>query len=64
MGNVTYSFVVVGVDTSNFPPKQFSTAFWEVSQESVADYVAGAVAAAYEALGHGGIGIRIVPIKA
>jgi len=64
MENVTYSFVVVGVDTSNFPPKQFSTAFWEISQEAVADYVAGAVAAAYETLGHGEIEIRIVPITA
>jgi hypothetical protein len=58
------SFVVVGVDAANFPPRQFSTAFWEISPESVADAVAGAVAAAYEALGYGGIEIRIVPITA
>ena len=64
MEKVTYSFVVVGVDTSNFPPKQFSTAFWEISPESVADFVAGAVAIAYERLGSGGIEIRIVPITA
>ena len=64
MEKVTYSFVVVGVDTSNFPPKQFSAAFWEISQEVVADFVAGAVAAAYEALGHGEIEIRIIPITA
>ena len=64
MEKVTYSFVVVGVDTSNFPQKQFSTVFWELSPESVADFVAGAVAAAYEALGHGGIEIRIIPITA
>ena len=64
MENVAYSFVVVGMDTSNFPPKQFSTVFWELSPESVADFVAGAVATAYEALGHGAIEIRIVPITA
>jgi len=64
MGNVTYSFVVVGVDTSNFPPKQFSTACWEIPPEEVADFVAVAVAAAYETLGHGEIEIRIVPITA
>lgn len=64
MEKVTYSFVVVGVDTSEFPPKQFSTAFWEIPQEEVADYVAGAVAAAYETIGHVGIGVHIVPITA
>lgn len=61
---VAYSFVVVGVDTAEFPPRQFSTAFWEISPESVADSVAGAVAAAYEDLGDGEIEIRIVPITA
>lgn len=65
MEKVTYySFVVVGVDTSEFPPKQFSTAFWEISPESVADSIAGAVAVAYEVLGNGGIEIRIIPITA
>ena len=64
MENITHSFVVVGVDTSNFPPKQFSTVFWEIPPKSVADYVAGAVAAAYETIGHGEIEIRIVPITA
>ena len=58
------SFVVIGVDTSDFPPKQFSTAFWEIPPESVADFVAGAVATAYETIGHGGIEIRIIPITA
>ena len=58
------SFVVIGVDTSNFPPRQFSTAFWEISPESVADDVAKAVAAAYEYLGNGGIEVRIIPITA
>lgn len=62
--NVVYSFVVVGVDTSDSPPRQFSTAFWEISPESVADSVARAVAAAYECLGDGEIEIRIVPITA
>ena len=64
MENVAHSFVVVGVDTSEFPPRQFSTPFWEISPESVADSVAGAVAAAYEKLGSGEIEIRIVPITA
>ena len=64
MENVAYSFVVVGVDTAEFPPRQFSTAFWEISPESVADSVAGAVAAAYENLGSGEIEILIVPITA
>jgi len=41
-----------------------STAFWEISPESVADGVAVAVAAAYETLGHGEIEVRIVPITA
>lgn len=58
------SFVVIGVDTLQFPPRQFSTAFWEISPESVADAVAGAVAAAYEALGDGEIEVRIIPITA
>ena len=58
------SFVVIGVDTSDFPPRQFSTAFWEISPESVADFVAGAVATAYERLGSGEIEIRIIPITA
>ena len=66
MENVTvvYSFVVVGLDAANFPPRQFSTAFWEIPGESIADSVAGAVAAAYEALGSGGIEVRIIPITA
>ena len=64
MENITHSFVVVGVDTSNFPPKQFSTVFWEIPPESVADFVAGAVATAYEHLGSGGIEIRIIQITA
>ena len=64
MENVTVSFVVVGMDTSNFPPRQFSTAFWEIPGESIADSVAGAVATAYEALGDGEIEIRIIPITA
>ena len=58
------SFVVIGVDTSKFPPRQFSTAFWEISPKSVADTVAGAVAAAYEALGSGEIEVRIISIAA
>ena len=62
--NVAYSFVVVGMDTSAFPPRQFSTAFWETPPESVADFVAGAVATAYERLGSGAIEIRIIPITA
>ena len=62
--NVVYSFVVVGVDTLQFPPRQFSTAFWGIPPESVADSVAGAVAAAYEELGSGEIEIRIIPITA
>ena len=61
---VVYSFVVIGVDTSNFPPRQFSTAFWEIPQEAVAGAVAESVAAAYEALGDGGIEVRILPITA
>ena len=62
--NVAYSFVVVGVDTSQFLPRQFSTPFWEIPPESVANSVAVAVAAAYEKLGSGKIEIRIVPITA
>ena len=64
MENVTvmYSFVVIGLDAANFPPRQFSRAFWEISPESVADVVAGAVAAAYEALGDGEVEVRIIPI--
>ena len=62
--NVAYSFVVVGVYTLQFPPRQFSTAFWEIPPESVADSVAGAVAAAYEKLGSGGVEIKIIPITA
>ena len=58
------SFVVIGVDTSKFPPRQFSTAFWRISLESVADAVAGAVAAAYECLGDGEIEVRIIAIMA
>ena len=61
---IVYSFVVIGVDTSNFPPRQFSTAFWEISPESVADAVAGAIAVAYEALGVGEIEVRVVSITA
>ena len=64
MENVAHSFVVVGVDMSEFPPRQYSTAFWEVSPELVTESVAGAVAAAYEALGSGDIEIRIIPITA
>ena len=64
METVAYSFVVVGVDTVEFPPRQFSTAFWEVSPKLVADAVAGAVAAAYEHFGSGEIEIRIIPITA
>ena len=62
--NVAYSFVVVGVDISQFLPRQFSTPFWGIPPESVANSVAGAVAAAYEKLGSGEIEIRIVPITA
>ena len=61
---VVYSFVVVGVDTAEFPPRQFSTPFWGIPPESVANSVAGAVAAAYEALGYGEIKIKIIPIVA
>ena len=61
---VAYSFVVVGVDISGFPPRQFSTPFWEIPPESVANSVAGAIAAAYEALGYGEIKIKIIPIVA
>ena len=64
MENVAYSFVVVGVDTVEFPPRQFSTPFWEIPPKSVADSVAGAVAAAYEALGSGEVEIKIIPITA
>lgn len=64
MTTVAYSFVVVGVDTVEFPPRQFSTAFWEVSSTLVADAVAGAVAAAYENFGSGEVEIRIIPITA
>ena len=59
-----FSFVVIGVDTSKFPPRQFSTPFWEIPPESVADAVAGAVAAAYECLWSGEIEVRIIAIKA
>ena len=61
---IAYSFVVIGMDTSNFPPRQFSAAFWEFPPESVADAVAGAVAAAYECLGVGEVDIRVIPITA
>ena len=61
---IVYSFVVIGLDTSNFPPRQFSTAFWEISPESVADAVAGAIAVAYEALGVGEIEVRVISITA
>ena len=64
MENVAYSFVVVGVDTSEFPPRQFSTTFWEISPDAVVDAVAGAVAAAYERLESGEVEIRIIPITA
>ena len=64
METVAYSFVVVGVDTVEAPPRQFSTPFWEIPPESVADSVAGAVAAAYENLGSGEIEVRIIPITA
>ena len=64
MEDTVHSFVVIGVDMLEFPPKQFSTAFWEISPEAVADSIAGAVAAAYEVLGNGEIEIRIVPITA
>ena len=64
MENVAYSFVVVGVDMSEFPPRQFSTAFWEIPLGSVADSLVGAVAMAYERLGTGELEIRIVPITA
>ena len=57
------AFVVIGVDMAEFPPRQFSTAFWDVSPESVAESVAGAVAAAYEALGVGKLEIRVIPIS-
>ena len=59
-----FSFVVIGVDTSKFPPRQFSTAFWEIPPDAVADAVAGAVAAAYEGLWSGEIEIKIIPITA
>ena len=62
--NIAHSFVVVGVDTSEFPPRQFSTVFWEISPENVGESVAAAVAVAYEALGSGGIEIKIIPITA
>ena len=62
--NVAYSFVVVGVCALQFPPRQFSTAFWEIPPESVAASVAGAVAAAYECLGSGEIELHIIPITA
>ena len=58
------AFVVIGVDMAEFPPRQFSTAFWDVSPESVAESVAGAVAAAYEALGVGKLEVLIIPITA
>ena len=58
------SLVVVGLDMAEFPPRQYTTAFWEVSPEVAAEFVAGAVAAAYEALGSGKIEIRIIPITA
>ena len=61
---IAYNFVVIGVDTLEFPPRQFSTTFWGISPESVADSVAGAVAAAYERLGSGEIEIRIIPMRA
>ena len=64
MEDTVHSFVVIGVDTSEFPPRQFSAAFWEVSPKLVADAVAGAVATAYEHLGCGDIEIRIIPIAA
>ena len=64
MENVAHSFVVVGIDVAEFPPRQYSTAFWEIPPESVADAVAGATAVAYEALGSGEIEIRIIPITA
>ena len=64
MENIVRSFVVIGVDTVEFPPRQFSTPFWEIPPESVADSIAGAVAAAYERLGCVEIEIRIVPITA
>ena len=61
---VVYSFVVVGVDVAEFPPRQFSTPFWGIPPESVADSVARAAAAAYEKLGYGEIKIKIIPIVA
>lgn len=64
MDNILRSFAVVGVDMTEFPPRQFSMAFWGIAPESVAGAVAGAVAAAYEALGHGELEIRIVSITA
>ena len=61
---IAYSFAVVCVDTSNFPPRQFSTAFWRISPKYVADSIAGAVATAYERLESGELEIRIIPITA
>lgn len=58
------SFVVVGVDTTDFPPRQYSVPFWGIPSEYITYSVAGAVAAAYEALGHTDIEFRIIPIKA
>ena len=61
---IAYSFAVVCVDTSEFPPRQFSTAFWGVSAKCVADSIAGAVATAYKRLDSGELEVRIIPITA
>ena len=58
------SFVVTAVTTEEFPPRTYSTPYWEVTKTAALELMANELAKAYEKLGVGTLDIRVIPITA
>lgn len=58
------SFVVTAVTTEEFPPRTYSIPYWEVAETDALEFIANAIAKAYEKLGTGTLDIRVIPIAA
>ena len=60
----TVSFVVTAITTEEFPPRTYSVPYWEVTKTDALEFIANALAEAYEKLGTGTLDIRVIPITA
>ena len=58
------SFVITAITTEEFPPRVYSTPFWEVAGTDVSEIIAREIPRAYEILGVAALDIRVTPITA